>query len=193
LLSGTKMVKLVLFSISFLYTIHLTQAQIGSERVSQRHLYIEEPQCYLSDITTQRVFRNCLKSDETFADYACRYDILSKWECYCCGKFFTYIEHGEVCTKFCLKNSEQNPRYGQDFIIRLPLNYGGYPRAIRLENGTQLEVNADNFGERRLPDLIVRSLPVESSTEKSSRSEEEKEIEDAKVPTSQRTTRLPGE
>ena len=74
----------------------------------------------------------------------CRYEEYSEEVCYCCGHLITYVEHGEICTKYCQreqasgtgKYGQREPasgQYGQLAVILLPQEYDG-PQRIRQEN-----------------------------------------------------------
>ena len=72
--------------------------------------------------------------------------------CYCCGAYYHYIEHGQVCTSFCLEEDSSlgSRQYGLDrIIITLPFNWGSaVPDRITLEDGTEVAVpcDGDNYG-----------------------------------------------
>ena len=75
--------------------------------------------------------------------------------CYCCGTYYHYIEHGQVCTAFCLEEDSSlgSRQYGLDrIIITLPFNWGSaVPDRITLEDGTEVAVpcdalDGDNYG-----------------------------------------------
>merc|ERR1719347_315811 len=94
---------------------------------------------YSKVIPREQLYSNL---EDTKPDYECRYGIHTKQDCYCCGMINTYVEHGDVCTKFCLVNSEQKPRYGQKSIINLPDNFDGNPIKIRLDNDLKIYVKS---------------------------------------------------
>merc|ERR1712080_201437 len=66
-------------------------------------------------------FEKCMDGNEELIDYGCRYYYSS--HCYCCGVTCSYVEYGDICTKFCIKGS--NSGVGEDpIIINLPFNWG---------------------------------------------------------------------
>merc|ERR1711892_749002 len=127
-----------------------TQFYSGQKPIPEEQLYSDfdktDP-CTVSNVRTETQSRTCLRTSEQYSDYVCRYNTITRRRCYCCGMIFAYIEHGEICTKFCLKTSERSPRFGQPKLINLPFNFGSLPRKIRLENGTEIPVTAEVLGE----------------------------------------------
>merc|ERR1712243_193364 len=95
---------------------------------------------YSKVIPLEQLYPNLSDSDP---DYGCRYGSYTSQDCYCCGVIKTYVEHGDICTKFCFVKSEQKPRYGQISIIRLPENFGGHPIKMRLDNGLEIPVTEE--------------------------------------------------
>ena len=84
---------------------------------------------YVEDLDEMR----CLISQEVITDYRCRYDVASllveSLNCYCCGKIYTYIELGMICSKLCRKSEVelQEVMVGQEAVIQLPFNWGEEP------------------------------------------------------------------
>eukprot|EP00090_Calanus_glacialis_P011643 TRINITY_DN20008_c0_g1_i2.p1 TRINITY_DN20008_c0_g1~~TRINITY_DN20008_c0_g1_i2.p1 ORF type:complete len:147 (-),score=36.68 TRINITY_DN20008_c0_g1_i2:93-533(-) len=79
--------------------------------------------------------KRCLINKEVTTDYTCRYDVVERPSCYCCGEIYSYIELGRICTKFCKKNDikNQKPVVGQEPIIELPFSWGEGPDRVELE------------------------------------------------------------
>ena len=79
--------------------------------------------------------KRCLVDKEVTTDYNCRYDLVERPSCYCCGELHSYIELGRLCTKFCKKEDlqRQQPRVGQQSIIELPFSWGERPERVKLE------------------------------------------------------------
>merc|ERR1719347_210418 len=113
--------------------------------------------CRLENVKTKADQLRCLKINVYYVDYFCRYLSTSGRPCYCCGMIFNYVEQGDICTKLCLKKADEDPTYGQHRIIKLPSNFGVFPRKILLENGTELNVTEENvlltFNPRPIPNV----------------------------------------
>jgi len=134
-----------------------TQAQEGIAPIPARELYGEDfnaidlkvPQCNPENFTSFRQYEKCWKTSIYHKDYGCRYHTALRPRCHCCGSYYHYIEHGPVCTKFCLNEDfpEPNRKYGDEMIIiTLPFNWGwDSPEKITLEDGTEVPVKCDQF------------------------------------------------
>jgi len=147
---------LPIFLLTFLLPTFI-QAQEGIDPIPPRELYGEAfkdaetkvPECSQEEINSSKQFIKCWRSSVYHKDYGCRYHQGLRPMCHCCGAYYHYIEHGPICTKFCLnEDSELNgPDYGQDrIIITLPFNWGwDVPDKITLEDGTELPVKCDSL------------------------------------------------
>lgn len=49
--------------------------------------------------STKVDWRKCMDENDITLDYTCRFSLLS-FDCYCCGAFFHYTEHGKICTRY---------------------------------------------------------------------------------------------
>jgi len=125
---------------------------IPREDLYQDYFQTSDKECRPGNVKTRGQWIKCLKTSPYHQDYACRYINFIHRTCYCCGKVFHYIEYGKVCTKFCLLESTEEPRYGQDRLIELPFNWGSYPEKITLDNKeqTQLKITSEEVGEEAL-------------------------------------------
>ena len=91
---------------------------------------MEENIIYVKELEAKR----CLVRKEVKTDYRCRYSVLERLSCYCCGEIFFFIEQGSICTRFCKEPMEsQEPRVGQQPIIQLPFSWGEEPSRVELE------------------------------------------------------------
>jgi len=147
---------LLIFPLIFLLRTFI-QAQEGIDPIPPRDLYGEAfkvaetkvPECSQEKIKSSKQFIKCLRSSVYHKDYGCRYHPELRPMCHCCGAYYHYIEHGPICTKFCLnEDSELNgPANGKDrIIITLPFNWGSdVPDKITLEDGTELPVKCDSL------------------------------------------------
>ena len=106
--------------------------------VPPEHLYED-----FSEISTLK----CTKEDESVkcarlavirTDYACRYG-QRRDNCYCCGAIYTYIEQGDICTRYCYISEKIIPKYGNYPAIILPFNWGdnAKPRSAALADGSR--------------------------------------------------------
>lgn len=147
---------LQIFIIHFLIQ---AQAQEGIDPIPANELYgepfnvvdVAAPECNPKNYKSASDYETCWKSSIYHTDYGCRYHKMFRPQCHCCGKYYHYIEHGPICTKFCL--NEDGVEYGQTkILITLPFNWGwDVPDKITLEDGTELPVKCDildgnNFG-----------------------------------------------
>jgi len=147
---------LLIFPLIFLLRTFI-QAQEGIDPIPPRDLYGEAfkvaetkvPECSQEKIQSSKQFIKCWRSSVYHKDYGCRYHQELRPMCHCCGAYYHYIEHGPICTKFCLnEDSELNgPANGKDrIIITLPFNWGSdVPDKITLEDGTELPVKCDSL------------------------------------------------
>merc|ERR1711936_340800 len=98
----------------------------------------------------------CLKLEVIKTDYDCRYGqgSISGVYCYCCGAIYHYIEHGDICTRYCYKYKKEliSPKYGNYPAIILPFNWGdnAKPESARLEDGTPFSIIPVNAKLSRL-------------------------------------------
>jgi len=115
----------------------------------------QAPECQTSvDFKSFDDHVKCWRATLYHKDYGCRYYPELRPMCYCCGAYYHYIEHGRVCTAFCLEedSATDSRKYGLErIIIVLPFNWGSSsPDRITLEDGTELpvpcdDVNRDNY------------------------------------------------
>jgi len=104
----------------------------GVDPIPPQQLYnefltkINKPGCKPKRIKNIKSFAKCMESKPALIDYGCRYYNLLSHYCFCCGQTCSYIEQGDVCTRFCLKGSKI-PR-GQPAIIDLPFDWGDEPQ-----------------------------------------------------------------
>jgi len=150
------MKSVLIFLLTFLLQAFI-QAQEGIDPIPPRELYGEAfksvetkvPECSQEEIKSSRQLIKCWRSSVYHKDYGCRYHQGLRPMCHCCGAYYHYIEHGPICTKFCLnEDSDLNGSdYGQDrIIITLPFNWGwDVPDKITLEDGTELPVKCDSL------------------------------------------------
>lgn len=134
------------------FVIH-AQAQEGIDPIPANELYgepfnaidVKVPECNPKNYKSASDYAICWRQSIYHKDYGCRYHKQFRLQCHCCGKYYHYIEHGPICTKFCLK--EENQEFGQDMIlITLPFNWGWeVPDKITLEDGTELPVKCDTL------------------------------------------------
>ena len=54
----------------------------------------------------QRTKYACWEQPDQLADYGCRYARGARCGCYCCGQLLYFVEHGTVCTRYCLLSDE---------------------------------------------------------------------------------------
>ena len=56
--------------------------------------------------------------------------------CYCSGALYTYLEFGEICTRFSLqKHPPASGKYGNAPLIQPPFNWGDKPTKAVTEDG----------------------------------------------------------
>jgi len=168
-------------------------AALGVIQIPQSQLHpnsIETDPCAFDNVRTRAQQVKCFEESEEYTDYACRYDAYIRSDCYCCGKIFTYIEHGDICTKFCRINSTQDPRYGQLKIITLPFNFGSVPRNITLANGTVLPINEDTLEGFSIPEIGTDSF-WNFNNQRTSSPSSDSDIEENSSRGTQRPTRQP--
>jgi len=159
------MTEVLLFQLGFtLLSSSFIKAQEGINPIPLRDLYgddfrkveIQVPECSQQNLNLAGDFIECWKVSKYHKDYGCRYHNGLRPMCYCCGAYYHYIEHGPICTKFCLnEDSKQDGReLGQEMIsiLILPFNWGwDVPEKITLEDGSEVPVKCDpldgkNFG-----------------------------------------------
>jgi len=141
-----------LFAVSF---VNIVQAQEGIPPIPADDLYgpdgrevlSKDLTCHPKNIRSNKAYLNCLNRSDYHKDYGCRYYPNIRSICHCCGQIYHYIEHKEVCTKFCLDEDYPSRSYGQShIIIQLPFNWGyDLPDRITLENGTNIPVKCDQL------------------------------------------------
>merc|ERR1712012_892748 len=71
--------------------------------------------------STKVDWRKCMDENDITLDYTFRFSLLS-FDCYCCGAFFHYTEHGKICTRYCLKENSRG--FCKPVLIVLPNNWG---------------------------------------------------------------------
>jgi len=83
--------------------------------------------------STKVDWRKCMDENDITLDYTCRFSLLS-FDCYCCGAFFHYTEHGKICTRYCLKENSRG--FCKPVLIVLPNNWGDpIPDKVTLDTG----------------------------------------------------------
>jgi len=141
-----------LFAVSL---VKIVQAQEGIPPIPADDLYgpdgrevlSKDLTCHPKNIRSHKAYLNCLNRSDYHKDYGCRYYPHIRPNCHCCGQIYHYIEHNEVCTKFCLDDDYPSRSYGQShIIIQLPFNWGyELPDKITLEDGTNIPVKCDQL------------------------------------------------
>jgi len=126
---------LVLVTVLTLFTMDNAQGAPGSSPgvapIPPRQLYaqflikIGKPGCKPKRIRSIKSFAKCMDGQEALVDYGCRYYNLLNPYCFCCGQICSYVEQGDICTRFCLKGSKATE--GQEPIIDLPFDWGDDP------------------------------------------------------------------
>ena len=115
-----------------------------SSLVRPEHLYenfneIKTLQCNKEDESDE-----CARVAVIRTDYECRYGgiRIDRSRCYCCGAIYTYLEQGDICTRFCLTDENIIPKYGNYPAILLPFNWGdnAKPMSAALPDGTPFPI-----------------------------------------------------
>jgi len=139
-----------------------TQALKGQDfPIPREELYEDfkikvEKECWIPKNSTREEWKNCMDKNELTVDYTCRFSLFG-YKCFCCGAFFHYLEHGKICTKYCLTNKQRE--FCQAGLVVLPLNWGDpIPDKVTLDDaglrrgpdgkirrGKETEVNVTNF------------------------------------------------
>ena len=116
----------------------------SSNLVPPEHLYenfneIKALQCDKEDQSQE-----CARLAVIRTDFVCRYGgiLADSKKCYCCGAVYTYIEQGDICTRFCSTEEKIIPKYGNYPAILLPFNWGdnAKPRYAALADGTPFPI-----------------------------------------------------
>lgn len=132
-------------------------------------------------------FAKCMDSKPALIDYGCRYyNLLSRY-CFCCGQTCSYVEQGDVCTRFCLKRSRIER--GQPSIIDLPFDWGDEP--LCTPNITD-KVDISTSESSKSEDLRIDE-GVEESDEGIEESDEGCEETDNKILETRKDTQIPSE
>ena len=75
-----------------------------------------------------------------FISQDCRYGqgSISGVNCYCCGAIYSYIEQGDICTRYCYTSQNIEPKYGNYPAIILPATWGdnAKPNSAALADGS---------------------------------------------------------
>jgi len=108
--------------------------------VPPEHLYEDFNEVKTLKCTKQDQSEECARLAVIRTDFECRYR--QARNCYCCGAIYTYIEQGEICTRYCFDNQEIIPKYGNYPAIILPFNWGdnAKPRSAALADGTPFPI-----------------------------------------------------
>jgi hypothetical protein len=119
---------------------------------------------------------SCWSQADQRTDYSCRYNSAA-CNCYCCGKMLNYIEHGKICTRYCLRSDAGKLGTDLPSIISLPDRWSEEPTHLEAlieltlcgeqqeetesekgpeKDGTIISVNKDESKER-INDVEVSS------------------------------------
>ena len=83
--------------------------------------------------------KECTWKEIVSVDFDCRY---GSGKCFCCGAVYTYIEQGDICTRYCHQGDDITPKYGNYPVIILPFNWGddAKPKSAALSDGSPFPI-----------------------------------------------------
>jgi len=99
-----------------------------------------------------RVDHDCRYSTENTKQNRNRANPIEEVACFCCGAIYTYLEQGDICTRFCYESDVLEQRYGNYPAIVLPFNWGdsSKPDSARLADGSAFPIIPVNARLSRL-------------------------------------------
>merc|ERR1711936_161505 len=110
----------------FIFLLAAFLPNIKGRQVEPEELYEDFNEIKNLDCKKGDESPECLKLEVIKTDYDCRYGqgSISGVYCYCCGAIYHYIEHGDICTRYCYKYKKDliSPKYGNYPAIILPFN-----------------------------------------------------------------------
>ena len=116
----------------------------SSVLVPPEELYENFNEIKTSQCSKENESELCARLAVIRTDFQCRYGGVGvdRRKCYCCGAVYTYIEQGDICTRFCLTDQKIIPKYGNYPVIILPFNWGdnAKPQSAALADGSSFPI-----------------------------------------------------
>ncbi|XP_023341877.1 cell wall protein RBR3 isoform X1 [Eurytemora carolleeae] len=114
-------IMILVISCSLLPFLQIVQSQF-SRPIPPEQLYEDffqgNPTCIDN---REPISGSCWTNQTQRIDYTCRYSLFT---CPCCGEYYTYLELGRFCTRFC---KEKLVEECLPPLIKIPLNFGDEP------------------------------------------------------------------
>jgi len=109
----------------------------------------------------------CIVDNIYQTDYVCRYNTFEKnrykVDCYCSGAIYSYIEFGDICTRYSFEQHSPAPsKYGNAPIINLPFNWGEKPSKAVTEDGKPYPIIPIYIGYSHLNKTADPKTPAET-------------------------------